>query len=292
MALSGGVDILLDEAVYLQFTEAGALSPSGKCRTFDKNADGFVPGEGAGVLLLKRLDRALKDGDIIRAVIEGSAVNNDGRTMGLTTPNPDAQKEVITTALNNAGRSADEIGLIEAHGTATKIGDPIELRALNQAFRADTERENYCAVGSVKSNIGHLLSAAGIAGLAKVVLAVEQDFIPPTLFCDEPNPRFSLKNSPFYIPGETKEWPAGQERVAGVSAFGLGGTNAHVIIAQAPDHAPRRQNLPPAEFKRRRLWLDRNGDKSSETLETLSLLDLTFIDLAPDPDKSYQKETV
>lgn len=289
-AFCGGVDVLLDEAVYVQFTRAGALSPSGQCRTFDKDADGFVPGEGAGVFLLKPLDTALKDGNRIHAVIEGSAVNNDGRTMGLTTPNPDAQQEVITTALKNAACNADEIGLIEAHGTATMIGDPLELRALNQAFRVQTERENYCAVGSVKSNIGHLLSAAGIAGLAKAVLAVKENFIPPTLFCDTPNPRFNLKKSPFFIPVETQSWAREKRRIAGVSAFGLGGTNAHVIVGEPPVHSPQVQSLPAAEFNRRRLWLDREIAEISEPEETLSLLDLNFIAVPPETEQINEGE--
>jgi len=290
LAFCGGVDILLDEEVYLQFSKAGALSPTGKCRTFDRHADGFVPGEGVGIFLLKRLDKALADGDLIRGVIEGSAVNNDGRTMGLTTPNPDAQKEVIMSALEDAGRKAGDIGLIEAHGTATMIGDPIELRALQQAFRVSSDEENFCAVGSVKSNIGHLLSAAGIAGLAKIVLAVEEDFIPPTLFCEEENPRFNLKQSPFYIAHEASQWSQGKDRIAGVSAFGLGGTNAHVIVAAAPKHVSARQRLPLAEFRRRRLWLEKGTEHLSEPVETLSLLDLNFIDLPPETAQMEQED--
>ncbi|PAK14698.1 hypothetical protein CJO66_10920 [Burkholderia ubonensis] len=263
LAFAGGVDVLLDEEVYVQFTRAGALSPTGRCRTFDRNADGFVPGEGCAVFLLKKLSRALADGDRIRAVIEASAINNDGRTMGLTTPNPDAQKDVIRAALARAARRPDEIGMVETHGTATKIGDPIELKALNDAYRHDTTRRGYCAVASVKSNLGHLLSAAGAAGLAKTVLAVEQGRVPPTLFCDTPNPRFDLAHSPFFIPRECAAWPLPGPRVAGVSAFGLGGSNAHVIVGEAPAHAAVRVPLAPPVLRRRRLWLERDGRRSS-----------------------------
>ncbi|WP_175959406.1 amino acid adenylation domain-containing protein [Burkholderia pyrrocinia] len=274
LAFAGGVDVLLDEEVYVQFTRAGALSPTGRCRTFDRGADGFVPGEGCAVFLLKRLSHALADGDRIRAVIEASAINNDGRTMGLTTPNPDAQKDVIRTALARAARRPDEIGMVETHGTATMIGDPIELKALNDAYRHDTTRRGYCAVASVKSNLGHLLSAAGAAGLAKAVLAVEHGRVPPTLFCDAPNPRFDLTHSPFFIPRECAAWPLPGPRVAGVSAFGLGGSNAHVIVGEAPAHAAVRRPLAPPVLRRRRLWLERDGQRSS----------------APPPDPSPRPE--
>jgi amino acid adenylation domain-containing protein len=255
LALAAGVDILLDESVYLQFSNAGALSRDGRCRTFDERADGFVPGEGCGVVALKTLERALHDGDRIHAVIEASAVNNDGRTMGLTTPSLVGQRAVISEALVRAGLLADQIGLIEAHGTATRIGDPIELRALNEVFAQHTTRQGFCAIGSVKSNIGHLLSAAGIAGLIKAVLAVEHGRRPPTLFCDRPNPRFDFASSPFFVATEPTDWAPGERR-AGVSAFGLGGANAHVIVAQSPAHTPVITPLPPPVLARRRLWLD------------------------------------
>ncbi|MGM1062354.1 amino acid adenylation domain-containing protein [Saccharothrix sp. Mg75] len=256
LALAGAVDVLLDEEPYVEFTAARALSPSGRCRTFDERADGFVPGEGCGVLLLKPLAAALRDGDRVRAVIDAVAVNNDGRTMGLTTPNPTAQAAVVRRALDLAGVSARDVGLVEAHGTATRIGDPIELRALTDAFRADTDRTGFCAVGSVKSGIGHLLSAAGIAGLVKAALAVERAVVPATLHCERPNPRFDFASSPFRPATATAPWEGGR-RVAGVSAFGLGGTNAHAIVSNPPPHTPRRAPLPPPGFRRSRHWIDR-----------------------------------
>jgi 3-oxoacyl-(acyl-carrier-protein) synthase len=255
IALAGGVEVLLDAEPYLEFSAARALSPTGRCATFDRDADGFVPGEGCGVLLLKPLDRAVADGDRVHAVIDAVAVGNDGRTMGLTTPNPAAQARVVRRALALAGRDAGQIGMVEAHGTATMIGDPIELRALTDAFAADTDRRGYCAIGSVKSNVGHLLSAAGIAGLLKVLMALEHGEIPATLFCRNPNPRFDFAGSPFFPNTSSRPWPAGP-RVAGVSAFGLGGTNAHLIASEAPPAAAVRRPLPAPVFHRRRLWWD------------------------------------
>lgn len=287
LALAGSVDVLLDEWPYLEFSAVQALSPSGRCRTFDQSANGFVPGEGCGVVLLKRLGRALADGDRIRAVIDAAAVGNDGRTMGLTTPNPVAQAAVVRRALRDSGRLAEEIGMVEAHGTGTMIGDPIELQALTTVFRETTNGSGFCAIGSVKSNVGHLLSAAGIAGLLKALLSLEHGEIPPTLFCEVPNPRFDFGNSPFFPNTQLRLWPDEPGlRVAGVSAFGLGGTNAHVI-ASALDPAilegpARREPLPAPRFRRRRLWLDppagRPAPASTNGL-VASLLELDF-----DPD--------
>jgi acyl transferase domain-containing protein/NAD(P)-dependent dehydrogenase (short-subunit alcohol dehydrogenase family)/acyl carrier protein len=275
MAFVAGVEVLLDERPYLEFTAARAISPSGRCATFDASADGFVPGEGCVGVLLKPLARALADGDRIHAVIEGSAVNNDGQTMGVTTPNPAAQADVVRRALRAAGRRPDEIGMIEAHGTATPIGDPIELRALTDVFGAAGVASGSCAVGSVKSGIGHLLNAAGLAGLAKSVLAVERGLIPPTLNCPRPNPRFDFAASPFFPVREPTAWRPDRPRVAGVSSFGLGGTNAHLVVAQPPDageHPPRRAPLPRRVWRRERLWHDRPGAAAPRT----SLLDLTI----------------
>ncbi|GAB2890585.1 hypothetical protein GCM10027093_27050 [Paraburkholderia jirisanensis] len=297
-AFAGGVDVLLDEEVYVQFTRAGALSPSGRCRTFDRHADGFVPGEGCAVFLLKRLSHALADGDRIHAVIEASALNNDGRTMGLTTPNPDAQKDVIRSALARAGRTPEQIGMVETHGTATMIGDPIELKALNDAYRGGTQQRGFCAVGSVKSNVGHLLSAAGAVGLAKAVLAVEHGLVPPTLFCDTPNPRFDLASSPFFIPHALSPWPVAGPRTAGVSAFGLGGSNAHVIVGEAPPHRALRAALAPPPLRRRRLWLERDGRRSTtpalpplSTPVPSSLLNLQFEEAVSDAVYSPELST-
>jgi amino acid adenylation domain-containing protein len=277
LAFAAGVDVLLDERPYVEFSAARALSPSGRCRVFDEHADGFVPGEGCGVLLLKRLDRALQDGDRIHAVIEAVAVNNDGRTVGLTTPNPTAQAAVILRALERSGLNVEDIAMVEAHGTGTMLGDPMELRALTDAFAKHTTRTNLCAVGSVKSNLGHLLSAAGIAGLIKVVLSLEHGEIPPTLFCERPNPRFDFARSPLYPNVTLRSWPADRTvRAAGVSAFGLGGTNAHLIATAHPPSNTKRAPLPRLVFHRRRLWLDREAREETAEL-VASILDLQFV---------------
>lgn len=262
LALAGGVDILIDEKPYLLLSEGKALSPDGKCHTFDESANGFVPGEGCGTVLLKTLEQAVKDGDRIYAVIDASAVNNDGRTMGITTPNPEAQREVIEAALRKGSVSPDTISYIETHGTGTMIGDPIELRALTKVFREFTQESQFCGVGSVKTNMGHLLSAAGIAGFIKIVLALRHGYIPPTLNCENPNPRFEFLTSPFYPVRTLKKWESRKGiRRAGISSFGFGGTNAHLIISEADANLPEgylpcRNKLSPIVFERKRFWPD------------------------------------
>jgi acyl transferase domain-containing protein len=258
LALAGGVEILLDEIPFVGLSEGGALSPTGRCRAFGADADGIVLGEGAGVLLLKRLDHALRDGDRIYAVLDGGAINNDGRTMGITTPNPAAQRDVIQQALAAADCVAADIGYVETHGTGTMIGDPMELKALTEVFRLSTTDTGRCGVGSVKSNIGHLLSAAGIAGLIKVILAIQHRTLPPTLHCAATNPRFRFEDSPLFPVREAGDWPgADRPRRAGVSSFGFGGTNAHLIVRElVEEHDPRRAPLPPIRFDRRRWWFD------------------------------------
>ncbi|MEU6439346.1 beta-ketoacyl synthase N-terminal-like domain-containing protein [Streptomyces sp. NPDC047046] len=266
LALAGGVEILLDERPYLEFGAARVLSPTGRCRPFDERADGIVPGEGCGAVLLKPLAAALRDGDRVHAVIEAVAVNNDGHTMGATTPNPAAQTDVVRKALAAAGRRAEEIGLVEAHGTATKIGDPMELKALTDAFAGAEEPHGRCAIGSLKANVGHLLCAAGVAGLIKVALSLEHAVVPPTLGCETPNPRFDFAHSPFRPVTAAEPWtePPGR-RVAGISSFGLGGTNAHLVAsaldpAERPAGVPVREPLPAPVRTPRRLWLERRTD--------------------------------
>ncbi|QHC20443.1 beta-ketoacyl synthase N-terminal-like domain-containing protein [Streptomyces sp. GS7] len=260
LALAGGVDLLLDEDPYLLLSEGKALSPTGRCHTFDEAADGFVPGEGAGMVLLKRLDHAERDGDRVLAVIEAGAVNNDGRTMGYTTPSVRAQRELIQEALERGGIDPRTIGYVETHGTGTMIGDPIELQALTTAYRRYTADTAFCGVGSVKTNVGHLLSAAGVAGLIKVVLALRHQRIPPTLNCVTPNPRFAFPESPFHPVTEARDFSSGPalERAA-VSSFGFGGTNAHLILRRAADGAratgyASRQPLPPPAYDRKAIW--------------------------------------
>ncbi|MBC2580387.1 non-ribosomal peptide synthetase [Clostridium sp. DJ247] len=287
MAIAGGVDILLDEKPYLMFSKSRAISPDGRCFTFDENANGFVPGEGCGVVLLKSLDKAIEDGDHIYAVIEGAAVNNDGHTMGITTPNPEAQKEVIKMAIENANIPASHVSYIEAHGTGTKIGDPIELKALTNVFRMNTDKNEFCAVGSVKTNIGHLLSAAGIASIIKVALSIYHKKLPPTLNCSNPNPRFDFKNSPFYVNTELRNWiPIGDFRYGGISGFGFGGTNVHMILSDAHHSlvkGVKRKPLGELKLNRKFFWVEKKSERVSENIKhndnrMTSMLTLKSID--------------
>ncbi|MGJ7605342.1 SDR family NAD(P)-dependent oxidoreductase [Variovorax sp. LT1R20] len=248
MALAGGVWLnLLQEGGY-RYQAGAILSPDGHCRAFDADAAGTVIGSGAGVVALKRLDEALRDGDTIHAVIKGTAANNDGSAkVGFTAPSIDGQAEVIRAAQLIAGVSADTIGYIEAHGTGTTLGDPIEIAALTQAFRADTERRGFCAVGSVKTNIGHLDAAAGVAGLIKATMALKHGVLPPSLHFTKPNPQIDFASSPFYVNAQRQPWPEGRTpRRAGVSSFGIGGTNVHVVLEEAPVARPSTQAKAPS----------------------------------------------
>ncbi|WP_127530130.1 SDR family NAD(P)-dependent oxidoreductase [Paenibacillus kobensis] len=259
VAVAGGVELNFDQNPYLLLSEGKALSPDGMIHAFDEKANGFVLGEGCGAVLLKSLDRAIADGDRIYAVIEGAAINNDGRTMGITTPNPEAQCDVIREAHRRSGVHPQSIGYLEAHGTGTMIGDPIELKALGKAFGTAAGEKQYCAIGSVKTNIGHLLSAAGVASFIKVAMSVYHGQLPPTLNCDKPNPRFTFADSPFYPIQAAKEWKARHGvRRAGISSFGFGGTNAHLVMAEYEAAAARqvRQPLEPVRFNKRRFWLE------------------------------------
>jgi amino acid adenylation domain-containing protein len=236
MALAGGVSIDVGQRGGYLYQPDSILSPDGHCRAFDAAAAGTVFGSGAGVVVLKRLADALADGDAIRAVVLGSAVNNDGAAkVGFTAPSVTGQAEVVVEALATAGAAPDSISYVEAHGTGTALGDPIEVQALTRAFRAGTARRGFCALGSIKSNLGHLDVAAGAAGLIKTVLALEHGQIPPSLHCARPNPKIDFAASPFYVNTALAEWPRGAApRRAGVSAFGVGGTNVHLVLEEAP----------------------------------------------------------
>jgi amino acid adenylation domain-containing protein len=237
MALAGGVSITFPQKRGYYYLDGGMASPDGHCRAFDADAQGTVFGSGLGVVLLKRLDDAIRDGDQIYAVIRGFAVNNDGSAkVGYTAPSVEGQASVIAMAHEAAGVEPDSIGYIEAHGTGTPLGDPIELAGLTQAFRVGTDRKQFCTVGTAKSNVGHLDVAAGVTGLINATHIVRHGVFPPTLHFKKPNPNFDFENSPFRVTGERSEWKAGEgPRRAGVSAFGVGGTNAHVVIEQAPE---------------------------------------------------------
>jgi acyl transferase domain-containing protein len=240
VALAGGVSLKVPQSRGYLYEEGGILSPDGHCRPFDARAHGTVNGNGVGIVVLKRLADALEDGDTIHAVIKGSAINNDGaRKVGYTAPSEDGQAEVITEALAVADVDPATITYVEAHGTGTVLGDPVEVAALTRVFRASTEAKTFCALGSVKSNIGHLDAAAGVAGLTKTILALKHKQLPPSLHFTEPNPKIDLANSPFYVNAELRDWRSdGQTRRAGVSSFGIGGTNAHVVLEEAPPVRP------------------------------------------------------
>lgn len=236
MALAGGVSIKVPQKTGYLYQEGGINSPDGHCRAFDAGAAGTIGGGGVGIVVLKRLRDALTDRDHVHAVIKGSAINNDGALkVGYTAPGIEGQAKVIEEALSIAGVEPETISYVEAHGTGTTLGDPIEIAALTKAFRRRTEKKNFCAVGSVKTNVGHLDAAAGVTGLIKTVLALEHRMIPPSLHFAEPNPKIDFANSPFYVNAGLREWKGGPApRRAGISSFGIGGTNAHVIVEEAP----------------------------------------------------------
>ena len=246
MALAGGVSVLMSgPRLHVFLSDSGMASPSGLCRTFDAGADGFVPGEGVGVVALKRLDRACADGDHIYAVIKASGVNQDGTTSGITAPSGPAQTALEREVYARGGIDARSIGMVEAHGTGTKLGDPIEVNALARAFRADTAETGFCRIGSVKSNIGHTLTAAGIAGFIKAALAVGRGVVPPSLHYTAANPEIDFASSPFRVVTSAEPWQghAGLPRRAAVSSFGFSGTNAHIVL-EAPPSRPASVSRP------------------------------------------------
>jgi acyl transferase domain-containing protein len=236
MALAGGVSFVVPQRVGQLYQEGSIYSPDGHCRAFDAEAQGIVVGGGMGIVVLKRLEDALAEGATIHALISGSAINNDGALKaGYTAPSVQGQAKAIAEAQAMALVEPDTISYVEAHGTATPLGDPVEIAALTQVFRAHSERKGFCAIGSVKTNIGHAGAAAGIAGLLKTVLALKHRQLPPSLHFHTPNPRIDFANSPFYVSDRLTDWAAtGSPRRAGVSSFGIGGTNAHVVLEEAP----------------------------------------------------------
>jgi acyl transferase domain-containing protein/acyl carrier protein len=247
MALAGGASVIVPQTTGYTWSHGSIVSPDGRCRAFDARSAGAVSGSGVGAVVLKRLSDALRDGDPIRAVIRGSAINNDGGAkVAFTAPGVEGQAAVITEALEAADVDPATVTCVEAHGTGTELGDVIEIAALTRAFRAAGDGVGWCAIGSVKTNIGHLDVAAGVAGLMKTVLAMEHRRIPPTVHFQAPNPRIPFAGSPFYVAaGETVDWETdGVPRRAGVSSFGIGGTNAHVVLEEAPAAAPSGPSRP------------------------------------------------
>ncbi|MFE1910358.1 SDR family NAD(P)-dependent oxidoreductase [Streptomyces anandii] len=247
-ALAGGVNVLLSPMVTASFQQARALAADGRCKPFDAAADGITRGEGCGVVVLKRLEDAQRDGDRILAVIRGTAVNSDGRSAGLMAPNPAAQERMLSAALSHARIDADGIDYVETHGTGTLLGDPIEAGALGAVLGRGRPEDQPLLIGSVKSNVGHLEGAAGIVGLIKTVLALHHRCIPPSLHFHEPNPHIDFTGSRLRVVTAPTAWP-GRDRPAraGVSAFGFGGTNAHVVVEQPPSNAPADGIRPPRD---------------------------------------------
>ena len=243
-AVVGGINLSIHPYKYLTISHLGMASPTGRCRAFSKHADGFVPGEGAGAVLIKPLAQAQRDGDNVLAVIKGSAVNHGGKTNGYTVPNPALQAKLVASALQRSGVHPATISYVEAHGTGTSLGDPIEISGLSKAYAAHTEETQFCAIGTLKSNIGHLEAAAGIAGLTKIVLQLQHKKLVPSLHAAELNPHIPFADSPFYVQRELSDWSlpatdwhgadAQPLRRAAISGFGAGGTNAHVIIEEYP----------------------------------------------------------
>jgi len=237
IAVAGGVNILLSPFTTLAISQMQALSPDGRCKTFDESADGFGRGEGCGMVVLKRMSDAISDNDTILGIIKGSAINHDGLSGGLTVPNGLAQRKLIETALTEGGVMSEGVSYIEAHGTGTKLGDPIEMQALKESLCNGRSTDNPLFIGSVKTNIGHLESASGAAGLIKILLAMKHGILPPHLHYNSKNPLITTDMSDIKIPVKPVEWtvPVGGPRIAGVSSFGFGGTNAHVVVEEHKD---------------------------------------------------------
>ena len=276
-ALAGGVSISYPQKRGYLYQAGGMVSPDGHCRTFDEQASGTVFGSGAGVVLLKRLEDALRDGDHIYAAIRGSAINNDGAgKIGFTAPSVEGQAQVISMAQAAADVDPRSISYIEAHGTGTPLGDPIELAALTEAFRVGTMDKGFCAIGTAKTNVGHLDVAAGVIGLIKTALSLEHKQIPGILHFKRPNPKLGLENSPFFVNSSLRAWesPAGAPRRAGVSAFGVGGTNAHVVLEEAP--------AQPADTSSQPLQLLPLSARSPEALHQVASRLKTFLMEHPD----------
>jgi len=234
LALAGGVYVMAGPDMHIKSAQAGMLSTDGRCFAFDQRANGFVPGEGVGVVMLKRLADAEKDQDIIQGVIQGWGINQDGKTNGITAPNADSQTRLQQEVYDKFQIDPANIQLIEAHGTGTKLGDPIEVAGLKESFKKYTQKKYYCALGSVKSNIGHCLTAAAVAGFIKLILAMKHKQLPPTINFQKLNEHISLEDSPFYINDQLQDWKVGdtESRQAAISSFGFSGTNAHMVIAE------------------------------------------------------------
>jgi myxalamid-type polyketide synthase MxaB len=269
LALAGGVNVLLLPSAMVGFTKSGLMAADGRCKTFDARADGYVRGEGAGMVLLKPLAQAQADGDRIYAIIRGSAVNQDGRSNGLTAPNPQAQEAVLRAAYQRAGVAPADVQYVEVHGTGTKLGDSMELKALGKVLSEQRPPGVLCSVGSVKTNIGHLETAAGIAGLIKVALSLHHRQIPPSLHFREPNPYIDFNRLPLRVQTTRSPWSTAQPAIAGISSFGFGGTNAHLVLEAAPQRQLVHQS-PVNQRSNQQSWLLTLSAKTEAALRALA----------------------
>ncbi len=264
-ALAGGVTVMISPGGFIGFSQAAMLSPEGRCAAFDASASGFVRGEGAGMVLLKRLSLALADGDPIQGVILGTAINQDGHTNGISLPSPEAQTRLVQDACKDAGIAPEAIGFVEAHGTGTAVGDPIEANALAEALCGNRSADAPLPIGSIKTNLGHLETAAGVAGLLKAMLVLKYGQIPPSLHFETPNPHIDFEKLKLRVPTRLEPFPNGTgERIAGVNSFGFGGANAHVILAAPPHHHPTKASTIPAN----RPWPVMLSARSEKSLQS------------------------
>lgn len=231
-AIAGGIRIMITPDLFIQSCKMKIISESGKCSTFDESADGIVLSEGVGVVVLCKLSEAIKNRKHIYGVIKGSAINQDGKTNGITAPSVISQERLITEVYNQYNINPEEIGYIEAHGTATRLGDPIEVKSLTKAFRKYTQKKQYCPIGSVKTNIGHATTAAGVISLIKVLMSFKYGIIPPTLHYNTPNKLIDFENSPFFVNSDKISWKKNQKKMAAISSFGFSGTNCHMVIEE------------------------------------------------------------
>jgi len=292
LCLVGGINLTLSPETTISLSQARMMATDGHCKTFDANADGYVRGEGGGVVVLKRLEDAIRDGDNIQAVVKGSAINQDGFTNGITAPNGLSQREVVFEALKKAEVEPSQVSYVETHGTGTPLGDPIEINSLKTVLMKGRETNQPCWIGSVKTNIGHLEAAAGIASLVKVILALQHKIIPAHLNFKKINPYIKIENTPIKIPTSSQKWDnEGELRIAGISSFGFGGTNAHVILAEAPSNKKKQKAISKPECLTKRshsllvlsakcesalLELVQKYQKFLENDSTISIADMCF----------------
>jgi acyl transferase domain-containing protein len=301
LALAGGVNLMLAPEPTINFCKSGMLSPEGYCKAFDASADGYVRGEGCGILVLKPLKDAIADKNIIYAIIRGSAVNQDGASGGLTVPNGLAQEEVIKSALRNARTSPLDLTYVEAHGTGTPLGDPIELEALRNVYAKERPADKPLYVGSVKSNIGHTEAVAGVASVIKVILSFLNEKIPATLHFKTLNPAIDLSKASMKIAEENRDWKRGTRRLAGVSSFGFSGTNAHLILEEGPplsdqDRIQLQERARNAhQFNRQHYWAEVLRVAPGKIKEKLSLKEESVVtrdELGKSLEKTEEKEKV